>query len=89
MSDPELQAFARGLLRFETGIKAYVMKELDIPTNLFQLIRYQKSNPNSLQDIWLKANRQLFEAFEGTNMKVSDHETVFKKYSCRSPNCIL
>lgn len=78
MTDPELQEFARGLLRFETGIKAYVMKELDIPTNLFQLIRYQRSNPTFLQDIWLKANHQLFQAFEGTNMKVSDHETVFK-----------
>ncbi|RNA82132.1 hypothetical protein EDM35_15205, partial [Staphylococcus aureus] len=32
----------KGLLRFETGIKAYVMKELGIPTNLFQLIRYQR-----------------------------------------------
>jgi II/X family phage/plasmid replication protein len=78
MSDPELQNFARGLLRFETGIKAYVMKELDIPTNLFQLIRYQKANPNFLQDLWVKANHQIFQAFEGTNMKVSDHETVFK-----------
>lgn len=79
MSNPELQEYAKGLLRFETGIKAYVMKELGIPTNLFQLIRYQRSNPAFLQDIWLKANHQLFQAFEGTNMKVSDHETVFKK----------
>jgi len=37
------------------------------------------ANPTFLQDIWLKANHQLFQAFEGTNMKVSDHETVFKK----------
>lgn len=77
MSDPELQAFAKGLLRFETGIKAYVMKERNIPTNLFQLIRYQRQNPTFLFDTWQKANEQLFKAFEGTNMKVSDHETVF------------
>lgn len=79
MSDPDLQNWAKGLLRFETGIKAYVMKELSIPTNLFELIRYQRANPNFLQQLWLKANKQLFQAFEGTNMKVSDHETVFKK----------
>ena len=46
MSDPDLQQWVKGLLRFETGIKAYVMKELGIPTNLFELIRYQRSNPN-------------------------------------------
>ena len=79
MSDPDLQAFAKGLLRFETGIKAYAMKEQGIPTNLFQLIRYQRENPNFLQALWLKSNDQLFKAFEGENMKLSDHETVFKK----------
>ena len=78
MSDPDLQNYAKGLLRFETGIKCYAMKEQNIPTNLFQLIRYQRANPTFLQDIWLKSNHQLFQAFEGTNMKVSDHETVFK-----------
>ena len=78
MSNPDLQKFAIGLLRFETGIKSYAMKEQNIPTNLFQLIRYQRLNPTFLQDIWLKSNHQLFQAFEGTNMKVSDHETVFK-----------
>lgn len=78
MSCPELQKWAIGLLRFETGITAYTMKQQGIPTNLFQLIRYQRANPSFLQDQWLKANHQLFKAFEGTNVKVSDHETVFK-----------
>lgn len=78
MSDPDLQQWVKGLLRFETGIKAYVMKELGIPTNLFELIRYQRSNPNFLRDIWIKANAQLFKALEGTAMKATDHDTVFK-----------
>ncbi|MGL2990441.1 phage/plasmid replication protein, II/X family [Acinetobacter nosocomialis] len=77
MSDPDLLAFTKGLLRFETGIKAYVMKELGIPTNLFQLIRYQRSNPNFLRDLWIKANSELFKALEGTAMKATDHDTVF------------
>ncbi|MDH0694533.1 phage/plasmid replication protein, II/X family, partial [Acinetobacter pittii] len=66
MSDPELQAWTKGLLRFETGIKRYVLKELGIPTNLFQLIRYQRENPTFLKDLWVKANSELFKALEGT-----------------------
>lgn len=78
MSDPDLQSWTSGLLRFETGIKAYVMKELDIPTNLFQLIRYQRSNPNFLKDLWVKSNSEIFKALEGTAMKTTDHDSVFK-----------
>lgn len=78
MSDPDLQSWTSGLLRFETGIKAYVMKELGIPTNLFQLIRYQRSNPNFLKDLWVKANSELFKALEGTAMKTTDPDSIFK-----------
>ncbi|MEN8281561.1 phage/plasmid replication protein, II/X family [Acinetobacter gerneri] len=81
MLDPELQAHVKGLLRFETGIKAYVMKELNIPTNLFQLIRYQRLNPNFLRDLWIKANAELFKALEGTAMKALDHDAIFKNLS--------
>lgn len=77
MSDPALQAWTKGLLRFETGIKRYVLKELGIPTNLFQLIRYQRENPNFLKDLWVKANSELFKALEGTAMKCTDPDTVF------------
>lgn len=78
MSDPDLQLWAKGLLRFETGIKAYVMKELGIPTNLFQLIRYQRQNPTFLRDLWVKANAEIFKALEGTAMKATDHDSIFK-----------
>lgn len=90
MSDPALQAFSDGLLRFETGIKAYVMKELDIPTNLFQLIRYQRTNPNFLKDLWVKANAEIFKALEGTAMKTTDPDSIFKNlcnvYSTVTPS---
>jgi II/X family phage/plasmid replication protein len=78
MSDPALQAYSVGLLRFETGIKAYVMKELGIPTNLFQLIRYQRQNPTFLRDLWVKANSEIFKALEGHAMKATDHDSIFK-----------
>lgn len=78
MSDPDLQAWTNGLLRFETGIKKYVLKELGLPTNLFQLIRYQRKNPNFLKDLWLKANSELFKALEGTAMKCTDPDSIYQ-----------
>lgn len=85
MSDPELQNFAKGLLRFETGIKAYALRELDIPTNLFQLIRYQRQHPNFLRDLWVKANASIFKAFEGHTMRATDHDSVKKQISVNLP----
>lgn len=78
MSDPDLQQFATGLLRFETGVKAYVLRELNIPTNLFQLIRYQRLNPFFLRNIWVQANQEIFKALEGHAMKLTDHDSIFK-----------
>lgn len=77
MSCPILQEFARGLLRFETGVKAYVLKEKGIPTNAFELVRYQRKNPNFAQELWHKSNEQLFQALKGTAMKATDHDSVF------------
>lgn len=77
MSDPDLLNFTKGLLRFETGVKAYVLKERNIPTNLFQLIRYQRANPYFLRNLWTSANKELFEALKGQNMKLTDDDSVF------------
>lgn len=85
MSDPELQKFAKGLLRFETGVKAYALRELDIPTNLWQLIRYQRNHPNFLRDLWVKANASIFKAFEGQTMRATDHDSVRQQISTQLP----
>ena len=79
MSDPDLISFTQGLLRFETGVKAYVLKERNIPTNLFQLIRYQRQNPYFLRNLWTSANRELFEALKGQNMKLTDDDSIYNK----------
>jgi II/X family phage/plasmid replication protein len=78
MSDQSLHDFTKGLLRFETGVKAYALKEKGIPTNLFQLIRYQRKNPDFLQDLWQQANAEFFKALEGHSMKLTDHDSVYK-----------
>ena len=85
MSDPDLQEFAKGLLRFETGVKAYVLRELNIPTNLFQLIRYQRQNPYFLRNLWVQANREIFKALEGQTMKLTDHDSVFQEITRACP----
>jgi II/X family phage/plasmid replication protein len=81
MSSPELQKFAKGLLRFETGVKAYALREFNIPTNLWQLIRYQRQHPNFLRDLWVKANASIFKAFEGQTMRATDHDSVKQQIS--------
>ena len=77
MSDPKLQAWVKGLLRFETGVKAYAMKKMGIPTNLFELIRYQIKNPNFMREVWVKANAELFKALEGQTMRTTDHDVIY------------
>lgn len=85
MSDPKLQKFAQGLLRFETGVKAYALREHEIPTNLWQLIRYQNEHPNFLRDLWVKANSSIFKAFEGQTMRATDHDSVLKQITVELP----
>lgn len=78
MSDPRLQAWVKGLLRIETGMKRAWFQKLGIPTNLFELIKYQESNPDFLQHLWLKANEEMFKALEGEMMDVRNHHEVFQ-----------
>lgn len=79
MEDPRLQAWVQGLLRIETGMKKAWFKKLGLPTNLFQLIDYQEQNPDFLQQLWLKANEEMFKSFEGEMMKTTDHDSVFQR----------
>ncbi|EXF55656.1 DNA replication protein [Acinetobacter radioresistens] len=79
MEDPRLQEWVRGLLRIETGMKKAWLTKLGIPTNLFELIKYQELNPNFLQELWLKANEDMFKALEGQTMKTTDHEIIKAK----------
>ena len=78
MSCPKLQAWTKGLLRFETGIKYAVMQRDGIPTNLWDLIQYQRQNPDFLQKQWFKANKEIFKALEGTQMKALDHDSIYE-----------
>ncbi|MFW2015487.1 phage/plasmid replication protein, II/X family [Acinetobacter bereziniae] len=76
MEDPRLQDWVKGLLRIETGMKKAWLQKLSIPTNLFQLIKFQELNPNFLQELWQKANEDMFKALEGHTMKTTDHDSI-------------
>ncbi|MBJ9909398.1 phage/plasmid replication protein, II/X family [Acinetobacter bereziniae] len=78
MEDPRLQDWVKGLLRIETGMKKAWLQKLSIPTNLFELIKFQELNPNFLQKLWQKANEEMFKALEGQTMKLTDRESVYK-----------
>lgn len=76
MQDPRLQQWANGLLRLETGMKAYWLAEQGLPLKLFDLIDYQENNPDFLKDFWIKANAEVFKALEGEHMKLVNDDSV-------------
>lgn len=77
MQDSRLQEWTKGVIRLETGMKAYWLDEQGLPLKLFDLIDYQDKNPNFLQDLWLKANAEIFKTLEGEFMNVTNDEDVF------------
>ncbi|MFH4325384.1 DNA replication protein, partial [Acinetobacter baumannii] len=52
-----------------------------IPTNLFELIRFQRENPEILQALWTKATHSIFEALRGQTMKLTDDKSVLEAIS--------
>ena len=78
MSDQRLIDWTIGLLRFESRLKKRWLERNGIPTNLFELIRFQKQNPNLLQTLWTKATHSIFQALRGQTMKLTDDKSVLE-----------
>lgn len=78
MSDQRLIEWTIGLLRFESRLKKRWLERNGIPTNLFELISFQKQNPNLLQSLWTKATHSIFEALRGQTMKLIDDTSVLE-----------
>lgn len=78
MSDQRLIEWTIGLLRFESRLKKRWLERNGIPTNLFELIRFQNQNPNLLQSLWTKATHSIFEALRGQTMKLTDDTSVLE-----------
>lgn len=78
MSDQRLVDWTIGLLRFESRLKKRWLERNGVPTNLFELIRFQKQNPELLQTLWTKATHSIFEALRGQTMKLTDDKSVLE-----------
>lgn len=78
MSNADLINWTVGLLRFESRLKKRWLERNGIPTNLFELINFQRSNPDLLQTLWNKATHSIFEALRGQTMKLTDDTSVLE-----------
>ncbi|MDV5174182.1 phage/plasmid replication protein, II/X family [Acinetobacter baumannii] len=78
MSNSDLINWTVGLLRFESRLKKRWLERNGIPTNLFDLIKFQRSNPDLLQTLWNKATHSIFEALRGQTMKLTDDTSVLE-----------
>lgn len=78
MSNPELINWTVGLLRFESRLKKRWLERNNVPTNLFDLIKFQRDNPDLLKTLWTKATSNIFDALRGQTMKITDDSSVLK-----------
>lgn len=78
MSDIRLINWCVGLARFESRLKKRWLERNGVPTNLFELIKFQRKNPNLLQTLWTKATSSIFDALRGQSMKLTDDTSVLK-----------
>lgn len=78
MSDIRLINWTVGLARFESRLKKRWLERNGVPTNLFELIKFQRSNPDLLQTLWTKATSNIFDALRGQSMKLTDDTSVLK-----------
>lgn len=78
MSDIRLINWCVGVARFESRLKKRWLERNNVPTNLIELIKFQRNNPDLLQTLWTKATSNIFDALRGQSMKLTDDTSVLK-----------
>lgn len=73
----ELLNFASGLIRFESTTRKEKLHQLDLPSNVWEFILYQRKHPNVLQTLWHYWFDPIFSAFEGDIMEDIDDNKVY------------
>lgn len=81
MSDSRLINWTVGLLRFESRLKKRWLERNGVPTNLFELIQFQRKNPDLLQTLWTKATSSIFESLRGQTVKMINDASVLETIS--------
>lgn len=82
MNDPKLLDWCKNLLRFEATIKKRWLDRRGIPSRLLDLIKYQDDltvqGRYFLRECWLDVTRDIFKAFEGQTMRVTNDDSVIE-----------
>lgn len=79
MSDPRVQEIAQNSLRWEaTFLKRYLERN-DLPTNVWELIKRQKHEPDVFKKMWSKGFSKIKQALQGQEMKVVNDDEVLKR----------
>ena len=73
---PDLINTADHLMRWEARIKHRKLERLGIPTNLIQLIKYERENKNFLRTLWQNAFDPIFKAMTGELMPYVNDDVI-------------
>lgn len=83
MSDQRLQALSKTLIRFEATVCKRYLERRDIPYLLTDLIKYQRELKAQgrclITELWQDTTKDIFSAFEGQTMRVTDDDAVLEK----------
>lgn len=73
---PELLLYADGLIRWEVSLYHRYFERLGIPTRLKDIFSTNALSPSQLQNYWLLATSDLFNALRGQTMKIINDDEV-------------
>lgn len=86
-SDSRLHHYAKNLLRFEATIMKRWLERHDIPTNFFQLAKYQRQCKAEGRDLMIEFFKTVFDpifaTFEGMTMRVHNDEEVLEQLKAK------
>jgi len=81
MSNPELQEFTVGLVRFEARLHTRYFESFGMPRKFFDIVHFQNTyssdNFDLIRDLWKKAFKDLFDSFEGAEMNIYDDKNIY------------
>lgn len=74
---PELEQFAKNLLRFEATNKKQMIENMGMPSNIWQFMLYQKNNPDCMFKMWKFWFAEIFDSMRGeVSMTLDDSEVL-------------
>lgn len=83
LEDPQLEAYAANLMRFESTLTKRKLKDMGIPTLFIDFCRYDRElkiqGRNLIQELFMAKAAPLFEALEGRQVNVYNDDDVREK----------